>query len=230
MIKVILWDVDATLLDFKKSESLALKKTFAHFGLENCTDSITEQYSAINQRYWQRLEQGELTKEQVLVGRFEEFFAVRGYDAHAQSFCEMFESSLPDCVDFIGNAKTVIEALSKNYHQYAVTNGARAVQRKKLAVSGIADIFDGVFISDEVGYEKPSVDFFNHVLANIPSVDTNEILIVGDSLTSDIKGGNNMGFKTCWFNPQSLPLKDGYTVNYQIKNAEDIFDILKFEG
>ncbi|MGN0524632.1 HAD-IA family hydrolase, partial [Eubacterium sp.] len=106
----------------------------------------------------------------------------------------------------------------------------RAVQRKKLAVSGIADIFDGVFISDEVGYEKPSVNFFKHVLANIPSVDTNEILIVGDSLTSDIKGGNNMDFKTCWFNPQSLPLKDGYTVNYQIKNAEDIFDILKFEG
>lgn len=229
MIKVILWDVDATLLDFKKSESLALKKTFAHFGLETCTDSITEQYSAINQRYWQRLERGELTKNQVLVGRFEEFFAVRGYDAPADRFCEMFESSLPDCVEYIGNAKAVIESLSKNYYQYAVTNGARAVQRKKLAISGIADIFDGVFISDEVGYEKPSVNFFKHVLANIPTVDSDEIIIVGDSLTSDIKGGNNIGIKTCLFNPLSLPLKDGYTVDYQIKSIEEIFDVVGFE-
>ena len=191
MIKILLWDIDATLLDFLKSESMALKKAFAHFGLGKCPDSKVAEYSAINQSYWNRLETGELTKEQVLVGRFEEFLNVKGFcDVDANEFCEFYELSLPDCVEFMGNAESVIKTLSKTYKQYAVTNGAKAVQEKKLAVSGIDGIFNGAFISDDVGYAKPSKEFFDVVLKNIPSVNTDEIMIVGDSLTSDIKGGN----------------------------------------
>lgn len=231
MIKIILWDIDATLLDFLKSESMALKKTFLHFGLGECPDSKVAEYSAINQSYWNRLETGELTKEQVLVGRFEEFLSVNGYnDVDAEKFCEFYESSLPDCVEFIGNAEETIKTLSNSYYQYAVTNGAKAVQEKKLAVSGIDGIFNGAFISDDVGFAKPSKEFFDVVLKNIPSVNTDEIMIVGDSLTSDIKGGNNMGFKTCWFNPHHLPLKDGFKVDYQLDNLDNIFDVLKNEN
>lgn len=231
MIKIILWDIDATLLDFLKSENMALKKAFAHFGLGECTDSTVAEYSAINQSYWNRLETGELTKEQVLVGRFEEFLNVKGFgNVDANEFCEFYESSLPDCVEFIGNAEETIKALSNSYYQYAVTNGAKNVQTKKLAVSGIDGIFNGAFISDDVGYAKPSKEFFSFVLENIPKVSDDEILIVGDSLTSDIKGGNNMGFKTCWFNPHNLPLSDGYSVDYQIDNIDSIFDVLKQEN
>lgn len=231
MIKIILWDIDATLLDFLKSESMALKKAFLHFGLGECPDSKVAEYSAINQSYWNRLETGELTKEQVLVGRFKEFLSVNGYnDVDAEKFCEYFEASLPDCVEFMGNAESVIKTLSKTYMQYAVTNGAKAVQEKKLAVSGIEKILNGVFISDDVGFAKPSKEFFDVVLKNIPSVNTDEIMIVGDSLTSDIKGGNNMGFKTCWFNPHHLPLKDGFKVDYQLDNLDNIFDVLKNEN
>ncbi len=231
MIKIILWDIDATLLDFLKGESKALKKTFLHFGLGECLDSKAFEYSAINQSYWNRLETGELTKEQVLVGRFEEFLGINGYNSvDAKEFCDFFESSLPDFVEFMGNAENVIKTLSKTHYQYAVTNGAKAVQKKKLAVSGIDKILNGIFISEDVGYPKPSRDFFEVVLKNIPSVNNDEILIVGDSLTSDIKGGNNMGFKTCWFNPHHLPLKDGYKVDYQLDNLDDIFDVLKNEN
>ena len=96
MIKILLWDIDATLLDFLKSESMALKKAFLHFGLGECPDSKVAEYSAINQSYWNRLETGELNKEQVLVGRFEEFLSVNGYnDVDAEKFCEYYESSLP---------------------------------------------------------------------------------------------------------------------------------------
>lgn len=231
MIKIILWDIDATLLDFLKGESKAVKKTFLHFGLGECPDSKVSEYSTINQSYWNRLETGELTKEQVLVGRFEEFLGINGYDdIDAKEFCEFFEVSLCDFVEFTDNAENVIKTLSKTYKQYAVTNGAKAVQKKKLAVSGIDRILDGVFISENVGYPKPSKDYFNIVLKNIPSVNNDEILIVGDSLTSDIKGGNNMGFKTCWFNPHHSPLKDGYKVDYQIDNIDDVFDVLKSEN
>lgn len=231
MIKIFLWDIDATLLDFLKSENMALKKAFAHFGLGECPDSTVAEYSAINQSYWNRLETGELTKEQVLVGRFEEFLNVKGFcDVDANEFCEFYELSLPDCVEFMGNAESVIKTLSKTYKQYAVTNGAKAVQKKKLTVSGIEKILNGVFISDDVGFAKPSKEFFDVVLKNIPSVNTDEIMIVGDSLTSDIKGGNNMGFKTCWFNPHHLPLKDGFKVDYQLDNLDNIFDVLKNEN
>lgn len=231
MIKIILWDIDATLLDFLKSENMALKKAFAHFGLGECTDSTVAEYSAINQSYWNRLETGELTKEQVLVGRFEEFLNIKGFcDVDSNEFCEFYELSLPDCVEFMGNAESVIKTLSKTYKQYAVTNGAKAVQEKKLAVSGIEKILNGVYISDDVGFAKPSKEFFDVVLKNIPSVNTDEIMIVGDSLTSDIKGGNNMGFKTCWFNPHNLPLSNGYSVDYQIDNIDSIFDVLKQEN
>lgn len=133
MIKIILWDIDATLLDFLKSENMALKKAFARFDLGECTDSTVAEYSAINQSYWNRLETGELTKEQVLVGRFEEFLNVKGFcDVDANEFCEFYESSLPDCVEFIGNAEETIKALSNSYYQYAVTNGAKNVQTKNL--------------------------------------------------------------------------------------------------
>lgn len=231
MIKIILWDIDATLLDFLKSESMALKKAFLHFGLGECPDSTVAEYSTINQSYWNRLETCELTKEQVLVGRFEKFLSVNGYnDVDAEKFCEYFEASLPDCVEFMGNAEETIKTLSNSYYQYAVTNGAKAVQEKKLAVSGIDGIFNGAFISDDVGYAKPSKEFFNFVLDNIPKASNYEIMIVGDSLTSDIKGGNNMGFKTCWFNPHHLPLKDGFKVDYQLDNLDNIFDVLKNEN
>ena len=123
-----------------------------------------------------------------------------------------------------------IKTLSNSYYQYAVTNGAKAVQEKKLAVSGIDGIFNGAFISDDVGYAKPSKEFFNFVLDNIPKASNYEIMIVGDSLTSDIKGGNNMGFKTCWFNPHHLPLSKEYSVDYQIDNIDSIFDALKQEN
>lgn len=231
MIKIILWDIDATLLDFLKSENMALKKAFAHFGLGECSDSTVAEYSAINQSYWNRLETGELTKDRVLVGRFEKFLNVKGFcDVDANEFCEFYESSLPDCVEFMGNAESVIKTLSKTYMQYAVTNGAKAVQEKKLAVSGIEKILNGVFISDDVGFAKPSKEFFDVVLKNVPSVNTDEIMIVGDSLTSDIKGGNNMGFKTCWFNPHNLPLNKEYRVDYQIDNIDSIFEVLKQEN
>lgn len=229
MIKIILWDIDATLLDFLKSESLALKKTFLHFDLGECSDEKVREYSALNQSYWQRLETGELTKSQVLVGRFEEFLKNNNISANAFEFCDFFESSLPDCIEYIGNAEEVVKVLSKDYRQYAVTNGAKTVQRKKLAKSGLDEVLNGVFISDEVGYEKPSKGFFSYVLKNIPNVKNDEIMIIGDSLTSDIKGGNNMGFKTCWFNPFCHPLKDGYSVDYQIKNIDEIFKILETE-
>ena len=126
---------------------------------------------------------------------------------------------------FIDNSKELLLSLKDDYKQYAVTNGAYNVQTKKLEKSGFNKIFDKIFISDDVGYEKPSVEFFNYVRKNIVDVHNDEILIVGDSLTSDIKGGNNMGIKTCLYDPDNLYEnydREKYRVDYRISNLSDI--------
>lgn len=227
MIKTILWDVDGTLLDFLASQSSAIKSAYRHFGLGECSDELIEQYSAINLKYWEGLERGEYTKKEVLIGRFEEFLSLHNINSVTpEEFCLYYESRLTDTIVYIDDSLNLLKALSKNYKQYAVTNGAYNVQTEKLFKSGFSKIFDGIFISDEVGFEKPSENFFDYVMTHIDAQSTDEIIIVGDSLTSDIKGGNNMGIKTCWYNPKHNPINKPVKVDYQISHLSEITKIL----
>lgn len=227
MFKILLWDIDGTILDFKIAESRGMKSAFAELGLCECTDELVADYSAINNKYWERLERGEITKQQVLIGRFEEFIAKHGFNMDAETLCKTYEGKLADVIVPIDNSLDLLRDLAPIYKQYAVTNGAYVVQRRKLDNSGIADILDGDFISDEVGYEKPSQAYFDYVLSNIPQVDKSEILIIGDSLTSDMLGGTNAGIKTCWFNRSHATCdKDNVRIDFEIHNLNDIKNIL----
>lgn len=226
MFKVLLWDIDGTVLDFKAAESFGMKAAFEELGLPECTDELIAIYSSINQKYWERLERGEITKNQVLIGRFEEFLASEGIDVSPELMCTTYESHLSDNIVPIDNSLELLRELAPFYKQYAVTNGAYVVQRNKLDKAGISAILDGDFISDEVGYEKPSIYYFNHVLDNIERVDLDEILIIGDSLTSDILGGNNAGIKTCWYNPKHNAVNKDVSIDYEIDDLNKIKDIL----
>ncbi len=228
MFKVILWDVDNTLLDFRLSESNSLKKAFGDFGLGECPDETVRLYSEINNKYWEMLERGEITKEETLSGRFRELFellSVKGIDP--SQFSDYYEKGLTDTVVFLENGEEIIKALKGRIKQYAVTNGAYSVQSVKLEKSGIKDIFDGVFISDEIGYEKPSAEFFNYVLEHIFPCERDEILIVGDSLTSDMKGGNNAKIKCCRYNPNGSSNDTDLIIDYEIKSLGDVMEIIK---
>lgn len=227
MIEVILWDVDGTLLDFLAAEKAAIQGCFAHFGLGACSDEQLARYSALNQSYWKRLERGEVTKHQVLVGRFEEFFAAEGVDtALAAPFNDLYQQLLGDTVCFMDSSDQLIARLRGKVRQYAVTNGTRVAQEKKLAKSGLGKFFDGVFISEQVGAEKPSPVFFNHVFAHIGPVKKEEVLIVGDSLTSDMKGGLLAGVPCCWYNPKNLPAPEDMKLDYVIQDLNQVEDIL----
>ena len=230
MNKVILWDVDGTLLEFKASERDSLIKTYDYFSLGECTDELINTYSSINQSCWEMLERGEITKEQTLILRFDKFFEKVGItDIDSAEFSKQYENGLADTVVFIDNSKELLLSLKDDYKQYAVTNGAYNVQTKKLEKSGFNKIFYKIFISDDVGYEKPSVEFFNYVRKNIVEVHNDEILIVGDSLTSDIKGGNNMGIKTCLYDPDDFYEnydREKYRVDYRISNLSDIQSLI----
>ncbi len=231
MIKTVLWDVDGTLLDFRAAERAAIMRCFELFGLGECTEEMVARYSAINASYWLRMELGEITKAQVLVGRFAEFFSSEGVEcADIEAFNREYQLRLGDTVCYCDDSYALVSRLRGRVRQYAVTNGTVAAQAAKLTNSGLGELFDGIFISDIVGVEKPGKGFFDHVLARIEPCEKNEIMIVGDSLTSDMRGGNNAGIVCCWYNPQGLPNDRGVRVDYDIRDLHEIEALLAGEG
>ena len=231
MIKVILWDIDGTLLSFKLAEKAAIRACFEKFGLGELTDEMLAKYSAINASYWKRLELGELTKGQVLRGRFEEFFAAYGLDTGCvDDFNAEYQVRLGETVVFNDNGKELVERLRGKVKQYAVTNGTLVAQRGKLKNSGLDQLLDDVFISDVVGVEKPGKGFFDAVFAAIGDYDRDEVLIVGDSLTSDMQGGNNAGILCGWYNPGGEPIPEELRIDYDIRDLNAVELILDLEG
>lgn len=225
--EVLLWDIDGTLLDFAAAEKAAVQSLFAEFGLGECTDEMLERYSAINQQYWKRLERGELTKPQILRGRFEDFFRGEGLDsALGAPFNEAYQPRLGDTIVFRDNSKELVASLRGKVRQYAVSNGTIIAQTKKLNRSGFDRLMDGIFLSEEIGFEKPAIEFFDYVFQAIGPVDKDRILIVGDSLTSDITGGNRAGIRTCWYNPAGLTNDTDAKVDYEIRSLQEIPELL----
>ena len=227
MIKTLLWDIDGTLLDFSKAEEYGIRKCFEIFGLGECTDEMLLRYSKINRKYWEALERGELTKPQVLTGRFEEFFSTEGIECNRiEEFNLEYQYRLGDKVFFCDNGLETVTSLKGKVKQYAVTNGTFVAQQRKLTQSGLIDIFDDVFISDKIGHEKPSIEFFNAVQEKIGDFKESEVMIIGDSLSSDMKGGNNAGIICCWYNPHKAVNKDNIKIDYQIENVSQVIEIL----
>ena len=228
MIQTILWDVDATLLDFHAAEKAAILKLFRQFHLGECTEEMLQRYANINRGYWERLERGDLTRDQVLVGRFQEFFEKEELDVSAApAFNEAYQSSLGDTIVYRDDSYHIIKSLRGKVKQYVVSNGTIVAQEKKLRLSGLGKLMDGVFLSEELGVEKPNKAFFDKVFKEIGDIDRDTVLIVGDSLTSDIRGGNNAGIRTCWYNPgHAAPLEDVH-IDYEITDLHEVYDLLK---
>ena len=228
MIKVILWDIDATLLDFLAAEKAAICFCFEKYGLGKCSDEMLKRYSKINKRYWEMLERGEMTKAEILVKRFEEFFESESIETNcAEAFNETYQVALGDTICFRDNGYELVKKLKNSYRQFVVTNGTYIAQERKLRKSGIGELVEEAFISDLIGHEKPSVEFFSHVFEKIGSYEKNEVLIIGDSLTSDMRGGNNAGIVCCWYNPNHLENDKGVKIHYEIDDLWQLEEILK---
>lgn len=224
---VVLWDVDGTLLDFLAAEKAAIQSLFQEFGLGRCTDGMLARYSEINREYWRKLEGGEMSKQQILVKRFEDFFREEGLDVSlGEAFNAAYQVRLGDTIVFCDDSKALVESLRGKVRQYVVSNGTVTAQTKKLRRSGFDQLMDGVFLSEELGYEKPAIEFFDQVFREIQAPDKDRVLIVGDSLTSDMEGGFRAGIKTCWYNPEGLPCAAPEKIDYEIQNLQEIKKIL----
>lgn len=224
---VVLWDVDGTLLDFLAAEKAVIQSLFQEFGLGRCTDGMLARYSEINREYWRKLERGEMSKQQILVKRFEDFFREEGLDVSlGEAFNAAYQVRLGDTIVFCDDSKALVESLRGKVRQYVVSNGTVTAQTKKLRRSGFDQLMDGVFLSEELGYEKPAIEFFDQVFQEIQAPDKDRVLIVGDSLTSDMEGGFRAGIKTCWYNPEGLPCAAPEKIDYEIQNLQEIKKIL----
>ena len=204
MIKTILWDIDGTILNFQSAAENSLKNTFRKFGYGEITDEFLHMYEGTNYAYWCKLEKGEITKEKLLVERFVEFFTKIGVETtRVKEFNQAYLNGLLDTVVFMPEAYETVKKLHLQYKQYIVTNGVKQLQRQKIAKAKIEEFFDGIFISDEIGHEKPQIEFFDYVFDRIETQNRDEIMIIGDSLTSDIAGGIRTGIHTCWYHPSN---------------------------
>ena len=224
MYKAILWDVDGTLLNFLKSESAAMKECFQVCGLGECTDEMVHAYSKINEGYWKLLELHKVEKPVLFRRRFEDLFSKYGLSYDTAKFNTLYQQTLGNHIFPNDNSLELVKSLKGKIRQYAVTNGSFTAQERKLRRSGLDRLLDGIFISDVVGFEKPSPLFFDSVFDQIPE-GREEAIIIGDSLTSDILGGNNAGIACCWYNPDNKKAPGDLRVDYMISDLNEIKNI-----
>ena len=227
MIRAILWDLDDTLLAFPPAEAAALRLALLRFGLPEPTAAQRADYSKINLAFWEALEREETTRDALRVGRFAAFFAAEGLPPElAKPASEAYEDYLAEQVFWVPGAWEAVEHFYGRLRQYIVSNGSHAIQMRKLAVSGLDRLMDGVFLSEDLGAEKPSPLFFDKVLAALPDLDRRELLLVGDRLSSDIAGGVRSGLVTCWYNPEGLPLTLPETPDHIIRSLDELRELV----
>ena len=230
MIKTILWDLDNTLIDFDIAEKNAIKSLFEKYNLGTCTDSMLKVYDKINKAYWKKFEKKETDKKLGLVQRYVDFFKLYNLDTSiAREFNDAYQIALGDTIIYLDDSYNIIKSLKGKVKQCIVSNGTTAAQRNKLKKSKFDELFDDVFLSDEIGFEKPSIEFFDFVFDKIGVTDKSEVIIVGDSISSDIQGGENAGIKTVWYNPKGKGHNERPRVDYDIRDLREVYKILGLE-
>lgn len=219
----LLLDLDETLFDFSKSESFAIDKLMEKYNIP-VTEENRRLYSDINEGKWRRLECGEITRPQLFIERFEDFFEKTGVGADAAQANLLYMRLLSQAGFILDGALEICEKLSEGYSLYLVTNGTKTVQNSRLNGSPIMRYIKDVFISEEIGFNKPQKEYFDYVLKHIEEKDRAKILVVGDSLSSDVAGAENSGLDSCWVNRknQNIETSSTYTIGY----ITEIFNIL----
>ena len=225
MIEFLFLDLDDTILDFHKAERLAIARTFRSFGLEP-TEQVLKDYHEINIMHWQMLERGELTREEVLVNRFAALFARKGIQVDAERCARTYEQNLGIGHYFLPGAEEAVKSLHKKYRMFLASNGTDTVQHSRLTSAGLYPYFEQVFISQHLGYNKPSREYFEACYGKIPGFSPEKAVMVGDSLTSDILGGKNGGMRTVWVNPDHRPAGN-IVPDYEIESISQLEVLLE---
>ena len=226
MMEYLFLDLDDTILDFHKAERIALSKTLRDFGLEP-TEAVLSRYHEINIWHWHQLEKGLMTRDQVLEGRFRTLFSELGHPVDAVAVTRAYERNLGIGHYFLPGAEDAVKALSPKYRLFLASNGTASVQHSRLTSAGLYPYFEKVFVSQEIGHNKPSKEYFDRCFSQIPGFDAGKAIMVGDSLTSDILGGVRSGMKTCWINPEHKPGREDIRPDYELESIAQLEALLE---
>ena len=226
MIEFLFLDLDDTILDFRKAERIAIGKVMTHYGVEP-TEECRSRYHEINKWHWHQLELKKKTRDQVLEGRFEMFFSELGIPVDKFAVARLYEEYLSQGHWFLPGAEEAVERLSKKYRLFLASNGTASVQKGRMTSANLYRFFEISFVSQEIGHNKPSKEYFEAAFARIPGFDRSKCLMVGDSLTSDILGGINAGLKTCWINPTHAPHPADIVPDFEIEFLHQLEALLE---
>jgi 2-haloacid dehalogenase len=221
----LLFDLDGTLLDYAAAEEAALRATLADAGLP-ATDEVAGDYRRINAGHWAAYERGETTPRRIRLERWRDLLAAHGGDpATSDELAERYVRHLAEGADLVEGASDLLVALARTHGLAYITNGFGDVQRPRLTTSGLAAHTDVVVVSDEVGASKPDAAIFDVAFERMGQPAREDVLIVGDSLTSDIAGGAGYGIDTCWFNPFGIDRAVDVEPTYEIRRLEELLDL-----
>ena len=222
--KILLFDLDDTLLDFAANELDSLNKLFTVHGY-TFSDDLYHLYHSVNKQLWTEYENGDRTLENVLNKRFSETMLKLNIEIDGALWESHYRELLSNGHQLMEGAYFLCKDLSLTHRLFVVTNGVTTTQIKRLKQSGLIDFFEKIFTSQEIGEPKPAKEFFDYVMSHIHNFDKKETLIIGDSLNTDIRGGLLAGIDTCWMNKKSQNLNDEIKSKYVIKNLDELRSI-----
>ena len=221
----LLLDADETLFDFPRAEREALCDALRTMGISS-NDEMISKYSEINDRHWKMLERGEISKSELRIARFAELCRHYSFDVDVSRLAVAYTDALATKGYLFPHALEVCRALAAHCKLYIITNGIASVQRGRLEPSPLRAFIEELFISEEIGAEKPDIAYFNAVAAKIPHFDRKKALVVGDSLSSDMRGGIGAGIDTCWFNPKNKTSPAELPITYTIRTLEELIPLV----
>ncbi len=204
MIKAVLIDIDNTLLDFHKCSKESMCLAAEDFGI-NFPENYFEVFTEINNSLWEKIEKGELNRQGLFKVRWNLIFEAMGIDADGEEFEELFREYIKSSAIPVDGAKELLEYLSDKYYVCVASNSELAQQEKRLRKAQMLPYIRKIFTSEEIGFAKPSEGFFAVCKRDLPQFEKDEIMLIGDSITADVEGGNKFGLKTCWFNFAKKP-------------------------
>ena len=224
--KFLLFDLDHTLLDFDTAEDVALTQLLKEEGVEDI-QAYKDYYVPMNKLLWTDLELKMITKKELVNTRFAKLFAHFGIEKDGTYLAERYQFFLSkQGQTFPGVEDLLRKLISQGYELYAATNGITYIQTGRLKQSGISPFFKEIFISEQLHTQKPDAEFYEKIGARIPNFNKNHALMIGDSLSADIQGGNNAGIDTVWYNPQHLENKTQAQSTYEVHSYQDLLDCL----
>ncbi|MBA9028302.1 YjjG family noncanonical pyrimidine nucleotidase [Peribacillus huizhouensis] len=223
--EIILFDVDDTLFDFSMSEKRALHNTFVEFGLPTGFSDYGVNYKEISNILWSELEQGITTLSELRVERFRRLFLAYDLEIDADTFSSAYLGYLGKEVHLVSGAEELCGNLV-SCRLAIITNGFKDVQTARIESSPLCNTFEHIIISEETGFQKPEKGIFDYAFSKLQISDKAKVLIVGDSLTSDIQGGINYGIDTCWYNPHLKENNIGIQPTYEIRELMDLIEIV----